>query len=54
MDDKKKLAATLVCVGVAFVGVFHIVFSTAFGYGFRPVGAALVGAAVFGLLVINA
>jgi hypothetical protein len=54
MGSKKKLAATLVCAGIAFVGAFHLVFSTAFGYGFRGVGAALIGAAVFGLFVINA
>ena len=54
MDRKRKLAATLLCAGLAFVGVFHLVFSTIFGYGFRGVGAALVAASVFGVLIINA
>ncbi|WP_299234680.1 hypothetical protein [Natronomonas sp.] len=54
MDGKRKLAYTLVCAGVAFVGVFHLVFSTFFGYGFRTVSGVLIAAAVFGLLVINA
>jgi len=54
MDGKRRLAYTLVCAGVAFVGVFHVVFSTIFGYGFRTVGGVLVAAAVFGLFVINA
>lgn len=54
MDGKRALAATLLCVGVAFVGVFHLVFSTIFGYGFRTISAGLIAAAVFGVLVINA
>lgn len=54
MDRKRKLAYTLICAGVAFVGVFHLVFSTLFGYGFRAVSGVLIAAAVFGLLVINA
>jgi hypothetical protein len=54
MDGKRKLAGTLVCAGLAFVGAFHFVLSTAFGYGLRPVGAGLVAAALFGLVVIYA
>ena len=54
MDGKRALAATLLCAGVAFVGVFHLVFSTVFGYGFRTVSVGLIAAAVFGILVVNA
>jgi hypothetical protein len=54
MEDKKKLAYTFVCLGLAFLGVFHLVFSTLFGYGLQAVGGLLIGAGLFGLLVINA
>ncbi|WP_158303764.1 hypothetical protein [Natronomonas pharaonis] len=54
MESKQKLAYSLACVGLAFVGVFHIVFSTAFDYGLRWVGGVLVAAAVFGLFVVSA
>lgn len=54
MEDKKRLAYTLACIGLAFVGVFHFVFSTLFGYGLRAVSGLLIAAAVFGLLVLNA
>ena len=54
MDSKKRLAYNIACVGLAFVGVFHVVFSTVFEYGFRSVGAVLVAAAVFGLVLLNA
>ena len=54
MESKKRLAYSLACVGLAFVGVFHVVLSTVFEYGFRSVGAVLVAAAVFGLVLVNA
>ncbi|MFW5963274.1 MAG: hypothetical protein ACOCQM_00315 [Natronomonas sp.] len=54
MEGKKKLAYSLICVGLAFVGVFHFVFSTLFGYGFRQVSGILIVAAIFGLLLVNA
>ncbi len=54
MDGKRRIAYTLICAGLAFVGVFHLVFSTIFGYGFRTVSGVLIAAAVFGVLVINA
>lgn len=54
MEPKKRLAYNLLCVGIAFVGVFHVVFSTIFEYGFRQVGAILIAAGLFGLLLINA
>jgi hypothetical protein len=54
MEAKKRLAYNLACAGLAFVGVFHVVFSTIFGYGFRSVGGVLVAAAVFGLVLVNA
>jgi hypothetical protein len=54
MEDKKKLAYTLACVGLMFVGVFHFVFSTLFGYGLRAVSGLLIAAGLFGLLVLNA
>ena len=54
MEAKKRLAYNIACVGLAFVGVFHVVFSTIFDYGFRQVGGLLVVAAIFGLLLINA
>ena len=54
MDGKRKLAGTLVCAGIGFVGAFHFVFATAFGYGLQSVSAELVGVALFGLVVIYA
>lgn len=54
MNRKRKLAYSLLCVGLAFVGVFHAVFSTLFGYGLGQVGVLLVAAGVFGLVVLNA
>ena len=54
MDGKKRLAYNLLCVGVAFVGVFHFVFSTVYNYGLREVSGLLVAAALFGLLLVNA
>ena len=54
MDGKRRIAYTLICAGLAFVGVFHLVFSMIFDYGFQGVSVVLIAAAVFGLLVINA
>jgi len=54
MEGKKRLAYSVLCVGLAFVGAFHFVFSTLFDYGFRQVSVLLVAAAVFGLLLVNA
>lgn len=54
MESKKRLAYNIACVGLAFVGVFHVVFSTIFDYGFRQVGGLIIAAALFGLLLINA
>lgn len=54
MEEKKRLAYNLACVGLAFVGVFHFVFSTLFDYGFRQVSGVLIAAAIFGLVLINA
>ena len=54
MESKKRLAYNLACIGLAFVGVFHVVFSTIFDYGFRQVGGLLIAAAIFGLVLINA
>ena len=54
MEAKKRLAYSLACVGLAFVGVFHFALSTLFGYGLRGVSGLLVAAAVFGLVVVNA
>ncbi len=54
MDGKKRLAYSLLCAGLAFVGVFHFVFSTVYGYGLRGVSGLLVLAALFGLVIVNA
>ena len=54
MEPKKRLAYNIACVGLAFVGVFHVVFSTIFDYGFRQVGGLIIAAGLFGLLLINA
>ena len=54
MEGKKRLAYSLLCAGVAFVGVFHFVLSSVYGYGLRQVSALLVAAALFGLLLVNA
>ena len=54
MEGKKRLAYSLLCAGVAFVGVFHFVLSSVYGYGLRQVSALLVAAALFGFLLVNA
>ena len=54
MEGKKRLAYSLLCAGIAFVGVFHFVLSSVYGYGLRQVSALLVAAALFGLLLVNA
>ena len=54
MERKKKLAYSLLSVGLIFVGVFHFVFSTMFGYGLRGVSAMLVASGLFGLFLVNA
>ena len=54
MEPKKRLAYNLASVGLAFVGAVHVVLSTIFEYGFRQVGALLIAAGVFGLLLVNA
>lgn len=54
MESNKRLAYTLACIGLAFVGVFHVVLSTFLGYGLRQVGVLLVVAALFGLVLLYA
>jgi hypothetical protein len=54
MEAKKRLAYNLASIALAFLGIFHFVFSTLFGYGLRQVGLLLVAAGVFGLILVNA
>ncbi|MES3518469.1 MAG: hypothetical protein PPP58_12480 [Natronomonas sp.] len=54
MDEKRRIAYGLICGGLIFVGVFHLVFSTVFGYGLQAVSALLVAAGLFGLFLIKA
>ncbi|MFQ3320278.1 MAG: hypothetical protein ACI80F_002357 [Natronomonas sp.] len=54
MESKKKLAYSLLCIGLIFVGILHFVFSTLFSYGLRQVSGLLILAGVFGLVILNA
>jgi ABC-type antimicrobial peptide transport system permease subunit len=52
--QKRKLAYTLLLVGLMFVGVVHFVLATfAFDTGLDQIGLLLAGLAFFGILLVN-
>ena len=53
MVSKRRLGASLLLLGLAFVGAFHAVLAVAFGTGLAPVGVALAGLSVLALVVVN-
>ncbi|NHN60528.1 MULTISPECIES: hypothetical protein [Halorussus] len=53
MVSKRRLGASLLLVGLAFVGAFHAVAAVAFDTGLASVGAGLAGISVLSLMVVN-
>ena len=53
MVSKRRLGASLLLLGLAFVGAFHAVAAVAFDTGLEFVGAGLAGLSVLALLVVN-
>jgi hypothetical protein len=53
MVSKRRLGASLLLVGLAFVGAFHAVAAIAFDTGLASVGAGLAGLSVVTLMVVN-
>ncbi len=51
--DKRSLAVSLLLLGLAFVGVVHVVADLAYGTGLAGIGIALAGIALVGLVVVN-
>jgi hypothetical protein len=53
MVSKRRLGASLLLVGLAFVDAFHAVAAIAFDTGLASVGAGLAGLSVVTLMVDN-
>ncbi|WP_135823451.1 hypothetical protein [Halorussus ruber] len=53
MVSKRRLGASLLLLGLAFVGAFHAVAAIAFDTGLASVGAGLAGISVLSLMVVN-
>lgn len=53
MVSKRRLGASLLLLGLAFVGAFHAVLAVAFDTGLASVGAGLAGVSVLSLMVVN-
>ncbi|WP_134671142.1 hypothetical protein [Halorussus marinus] len=53
MVSKRRLGASLLLVGLAFVGAFHAVLAVAYDTGLASVGAGLAGLSVLTLVVVN-
>ncbi|WP_137284230.1 hypothetical protein [Halorussus salinisoli] len=53
MVSKRRLGASLLLLGLAFVGAFHAVAAVAFDTGLASVGAGLAGVSVLSLMVVN-
>ena len=53
MVSKRRLGASLLFLGLAFVGAFHAVAAIAFDTGLASVGAAVTGISVIALMVVN-
>ena len=53
MVSKRRLGASLLLLGLAFVGAFHAVAAVAFDTGLASVGAGLAGISLLSLVVVN-
>ncbi|WP_458187759.1 hypothetical protein [Haladaptatus sp. NG-WS-4] len=53
MVSKRRLGASLLFLGLAFVGVFHTVLAFAFDTGLTTVGSALAVVSLLGLVTVN-
>ena len=53
MVSKRRLAASVLLLGLAFVGAFHAVAAVAFGTGLASVGVGLAGISMLTLIVVN-
>ncbi|UPW01597.1 hypothetical protein M0R88_05700 [Halorussus gelatinilyticus] len=53
MVSKRRLGASLLLLGLAFVGAFHAVLAVAYDTGLASVGAGLAGISVLSLMVVN-
>ena len=51
--DKRRLAYTLLCVGITFVALLHTALAFAFGTGLEEIGLLVAGLGVFGVLFVN-
>ena len=51
--DKRSLAITLVLLGLAFVGVVHVIADVVYGTGLSGIGIVLAGAALVGIVLVN-
>jgi hypothetical protein len=51
--DKRRLAYTLLLVGVTFVALLHTALAFAFGTGLEEIGLLVAGLGVFGVLFVN-
>ncbi|MFC4549592.1 MULTISPECIES: hypothetical protein [Halorussus] len=53
MVSKRRLAASLLLLGLAFVGAFHAVAAFVYDTGLAPVGVGIVGVSMLSLIVVN-
>ena len=53
MVTKRSLAASLLLLGLAFLGVFHTIAAFAFDSGLEYVGLGIAGLALLGLVLVN-
>lgn len=53
MVTKRALGASLLLLGLAFVGVFHTVAAFAFDSGLEWIGLTLAGLSLLGLVLVN-
>lgn len=53
MVSKRRLGASLLLLGLAFVGAFHAVLAVAYDTGLASVGAGVAGLSVLSLMVVN-
>jgi len=53
MVSKRRLAASLLLIGLAFVGALHAVLAVAFDTGLASAGAGLTGLSVVALVAVN-
>jgi len=51
--DKRRIAYSVILLGVAFVGVIHTIADMAFGTGLTGIGLVAIFLALVGLVVVN-